>query len=286
MDSSPPDNTLFPALKPVVSCAILFYLAVLILGPLSNPVGSENLTRPIAKKVSPIHRALFLGHGYRFFAPDPGPSHLVEFEITKADGSIVNGRFPNRDDAANSFPRLHYHRWFMLSETIWSEHSLTPNEADFQAQQKRLENLATEKQIAGHHEIATRIRRDIAGQKEDYEKARKRIDDLVKAVAMNLLEMHDGEKIKLFVREREIPFPFEVQEGTKLGDERFLKPEHPPLIGEFSADELGLTQKNPTPSPHEFGRRLIPVDNLLVRIHVERGSRGWIGGALAVGDSQ
>ena len=45
--------------------------------------------------------------------------------------------------------------------------------------------------------------------------------------------MHDGKKIKLYVREREIPFPFEVQEGVKLDAERFLKPDRPPLIGEF-----------------------------------------------------
>lgn len=227
------ENPISVNVKRVVSFAILAYLFVLILGPLSNPVGSEHLTRPIAEKVSPIHRALFLGHGYRFFAPDPGPSHLVEYEITKDDGSVINGRFPNRDDASISFPRLQYHRWFMLSETIWSEHSMTPIESDFLAEQKRLERLATEKQIAGNQEIASRIRRDITTQKTTYQAARKRIDELVEAVAMNLLDMHDGKKIRLFVREREIPFPFEVQEGAKLDDERFLKPEQPLLIGEY-----------------------------------------------------
>ena len=236
--STPQKHTLSPALKRVTSCALLFYLAVLILGPLSNPVGSEHLTRPIAKNVGPIHRALFLGHGYRFFAPDPGPSHLVEFEITQKDGSVVTGRFPDRDDADHSFPRLQYHRWFMLSETIWSEHWLTLPESDFLAEQKRLEQLATEKQIAGHHDIASRIRRDISSQKKNYETTRKRIDDLVKAVAMNLMEMHDGKKIKLSVREREIPYPFEVQEGAQLDDERFLKPEKLFVIGEFDLEPV------------------------------------------------
>ena len=115
---------------------------------------------------------------------------------------------------------------------------MTPIEADFRAQQKRLERIATEKQIAGHHEIASRIRRDLAGQKKDYEKARRRIDDLVESVARNLLEMHEGKKIKLSVRERAIPFPYEVQEGAKLDDKRFLKPERPPVIGEFTAEQL------------------------------------------------
>ena len=244
----PPKNSLSPALKIGTSCALVFYLAVLVIGPLSNPVGSEHLTRPIARKVSPIHRALYLGHGYRFFAPDPGPSHLVEFEITKVDGTVVTGRFPDRDDADSAFPRLQYHRWFMLSETIWTEHSMTPIETDFRAQQKRLVNLATEKQIAGHHKIASRIRRDIAEQKKNYHTARKRIDDLVNAVARNLLEMHDGRKIRLSVRERTIPYPFEVQEGSKLDDDRFLKPDRPPLIGELDLDPSQDSQSIETES--------------------------------------
>ena len=238
MDSPEPENTLSPALKLVISCALLLYLFVLVLGPLSNPVGSEHLTQPIAQKVSPVHRALFLGHGYRFFAPNPGPSHLVEYEITQKDGTVVTGRFPDRGDSENSFPRLQYHRWFMLSETIWSEHFLTLNETEFQAKQKLLEKIATNKQIAGHHEMASRIRRDIADRKIHYQIVRKRIDKLVEAVAMNLLEMHDGKKIKLYVREREIPYPFEVQEGAKLDAERFLKPNRLFLIGEFDPESV------------------------------------------------
>jgi hypothetical protein len=237
MDLPPPENTISPTLKRVLSCAILFYLCVLILGPLSNPVGSEHLTRPIAEKVSPIHRALFLGHGYRFFAPDPGPSHLVEYKITKQDGSILEGLFPDRNDDSNAFPRLQYHRWFMLSETIWTEHSLTPNESDFRVRLMQLERLATEKQIAGHHKIASRMRADIEQQKKSYANTRQRIDDLVESVAKNLLEMHGGTRVELFVREREIPYPFEVQEGAKLDEERFLKPDQPVSIGIFSADE-------------------------------------------------
>ncbi len=238
MDAPENERTLTPAIKCAVSCALVFYLLVLFLGPLSNPVGSDHLTRPLARTVSPIHRMLYLGHGYRFFAPDPGPSHLVEYEIVGEDGKLIKGIFPSRDDENHAFPRLLYHRWFMLSESIWSEHSMTPLESDFQAQQDRLENLANEKKIAGHHRIASRIRADRQEQKRNYLAARKRIDELVRAVAKNLLEMHGGSKISLTVREREIPFPFEVEEGTKLNNPRFLTPNPPPVIGEFTAEEL------------------------------------------------
>lgn len=241
MDSPEPQSTVSPTVKRVASCAILFYLFVLILGPLSNPVGSEHLTRPLAEKVKPIHHALFLGHGYRFFAPDPGPSHLVEYEITKKDGTEIKGRFPDRDDSSHAFPRLQYHRWFMLSETIWSEHSMTPPEADFLQEMKRLESLALEKKVAGHHNTASRISAEVEERKRSYKSTRKRIDDMVRAVARNLIEIHDGEKIRLVVREREIPYPVDVEEGVKLDDPKFLKPNPPPEIGFFTADELNTS---------------------------------------------
>ena len=236
-------NSISAVSKAAISLALIFYLFLLFIGPLSNPVASEQLIRPIEKTVRPFERALFLGHGYRFFAPDPGPSHLVEYEITKNDGSLLKGRFPDRDDAQTAFPRLQYHRWFMLSETIWSEHSMTPADADFQAQQKQLDNLATENTIAGRRDIASRIRADKQEQARTYQLTRKRIDDLVRGVAKNLLLMHDGTNIRLYVREREIPFPIEVEQGAKLDNPRYLKPKLAPLIGEFSAEELNLSEE-------------------------------------------
>lgn len=242
MDEPQQKNQLSPIKKYAISLALIFYLAIMLIGPLSNPVASEQLIRPLEKTVRPLQRALFLGHGYRFFAPDPGPSHLVEFEITNEDGSLTSGQFPDRNDTATTFPRLQYHRWFMLSETIWAEHSMTMAEADFQAQQRQLESLATENMIAGEREIASRIRAQIKEQKQSYQLARKRIDDLVRSVAKNLLQIHGGNEIRLSVRERAIPFPVEVERGAKLDDPRYLKPERPPLIGEFTAQELDLSE--------------------------------------------
>jgi hypothetical protein len=85
----------------------------------------------------------------------------------------------------------------------------------------------------------------MAEQRRSYEISRKRIDELVRAVARNLLELHGGERIQLLVREREIPFPFEVEEGVKLDDERYLKPDLPPVIGQFTATELKVAGGKP-----------------------------------------
>ncbi len=59
--------------------------------------------------------ALYLNHGYHFFAPEPGPSTLLKYEGARADGSRVAGVIP---DAENHFPRLLYHRHFMLTERL------------------------------------------------------------------------------------------------------------------------------------------------------------------------
>ena len=61
----------------------------------------------------PYLDAAFLNHGYHFFAPEPGPSHLIRYELTFADDRTEQGTFP---DPARYSPRLNYHRHFMLSE--------------------------------------------------------------------------------------------------------------------------------------------------------------------------
>ena len=100
-----------PRVRAVLSVLLAAYLMVVLLGPLANPIGSSNLTIPMSRLVAPVHQALFLGHGYRFFGPDPGPSHILEYRIESADGEEINDKFPDRDQ---HWPRLLYHRWFML----------------------------------------------------------------------------------------------------------------------------------------------------------------------------
>lgn len=57
--------------------------------------------------------ALYLNHGYSFFAPDPGPSLVMEYEVQRKDGSTIRrGRLP---DVERHWPRLLYHRYFMLT---------------------------------------------------------------------------------------------------------------------------------------------------------------------------
>jgi len=55
----------------------------------------------------------YLNHGYEFFAPDPSGTHVIDYQVTQPDGTVVEGRFP---DLEQQWPRLLYHRHMMLAE--------------------------------------------------------------------------------------------------------------------------------------------------------------------------
>lgn len=222
------------AVRGVASLLLMGYLLVLVLGPLSNPVGSEFLTRPMARFVSPVHRALFLGHGYRFFGPDPGPGHLVVYRVTDQSGNPIEGQFPDRDTI---WPRLMYHRWFMLSETVFQEHAMAPDENSLRDTDAELDQQIQALRFHGRAGLSQRLERERTKLKRQYENTRRRIDELVEAIAGHLLNANDGRQIELFVQERNVPFPIQVLTGDKLSDEKFLSPLT--KIGEFRRNENG-----------------------------------------------
>ena len=210
--------------RTIATVAILFYLLVVVIAPLSNPVASASFTAPIARLLSPLHRVLFLGHGYRFFGPDPGPSHIVFYTVTRADGEQIEGHFP---DAHNNWPRLLYHRWFMLSETIFEEHRFTPDKVGFEQAQAALTVEIAAMRAAGKFDVVNRLENLRLDQERRYKNARTRIDDLVNSLATYLADEYEGVDVKLFVRERLIAGPLDVAGGIKLDDERYLTPPIP-----------------------------------------------------------
>jgi hypothetical protein len=58
-----------------------------------------------------------------FFAPDPGASTLVRYELLLPSGKKKSGFIP---DKASMQPRLLYHRHFMLTEFLGSAEELDP----------------------------------------------------------------------------------------------------------------------------------------------------------------
>jgi len=203
----------------LVSLAILAFLFVLLIGPLSNPVASPYLSGPIAAKVSPLHRALFLGHGYRFFGPDPGPGHLLVYHGQRADGSQFQGVFP---DSNNHWPRLLYHRWFMLSETVFNEHLLLLPELEFEQRVEEYRRQIEEYQNAGKHKFAKELIAERDLEAHQYRESRVRVELLGEAIASVLSQRNDAQSIQLFMQVRQIPLAEEVASGVSLDDTGLL----------------------------------------------------------------
>ncbi len=115
-----------PAVRATVSLLVILHVSAVFLGPFAMPPQTSELAATFAGVFRPYVDAASLANGYRFFAPEPGPSHLVRYELSLDDGTSREGFFPNRDEHK---PRLLYHRYFMMSEFLNTlANPNTPNE--------------------------------------------------------------------------------------------------------------------------------------------------------------
>jgi hypothetical protein len=92
---------------------LAFHLFAIVICPASAEPASP-LAQWGFEIVSPYLHTLYLDHGFRFFAPEPGGSTLVSYTLEFADGSTRSGQIPDR----SMTPRLFYHRHFMVTEFL------------------------------------------------------------------------------------------------------------------------------------------------------------------------
>ncbi|MGD9724060.1 MAG: hypothetical protein AB7O59_22595 [Pirellulales bacterium] len=111
-DVTPPPR---PVVRALVSGLVIVHVVGVFLGPFAMPPQTSQLAATVANFYRPYVDTLYLANGYRFFAPEPGPSHLVRYQLTFDDGTSREGVFPNK---AEHKPRLLYHRHFMMSEFL------------------------------------------------------------------------------------------------------------------------------------------------------------------------
>jgi len=159
------------AARAVLSLALCFYFSAVVLAPLAGPPPASELANWLIQPFRPFIGGLYLGHGYRFFAPDPGPGHSIRWSMQLSDGSPLKGSIP---DPTSDWPRLLYHRRFMVSEKI----------AAFVPMSDAPEAIRS--------------------------KARLDWQPLVKGVAGHLLKEHGGTQITLTLVEHFLPAPEEV----------------------------------------------------------------------------
>lgn len=123
----PAGYTLAPQWRILITAALLAHLTALIAAPMAVDPASR-LEQNIAQKVRPYLCMAYLDHGYRFFAPSPSAGHLVRYQLEMPDGTTSTGIFP---DLKTEWPRLYYHRFFMLSEKLnrlWDSEEPSPSD--------------------------------------------------------------------------------------------------------------------------------------------------------------
>lgn len=108
-----------PTTRAIASIAIAFHVFCVVLPPFDfasafGPGRRSPVTSGLRRAFASYIGVMNLDHGYFFFAPDPGPSHILEYQLLDREGNQVGeGRLPDR---SSHWPRLLYHRHFMLAE--------------------------------------------------------------------------------------------------------------------------------------------------------------------------
>ena len=110
-----PQPRLSRGARSAISLLLLVHLAVVVATPAGLVMPGSRFARWLLQGFAPYVQAGNVSHGYAFFAPDPGPGHLIEYELRFADGRQERGKIP--DEQAH-WPRLRYHRHFMLTEQL------------------------------------------------------------------------------------------------------------------------------------------------------------------------
>jgi hypothetical protein len=198
-----------PGIKLVISGLIVFHLTAVFWAPFAfacNSGGSSSpLADPVGRSLQPYMAAMYLDHGYFFFAPNPGPSHLVRYKVEFEDGRPpVEGMFPDRQEQQ---PRLMYHRHFMLAEALYNRY--VPPQPPPEPTPPPLTATSTEKARI-QAERAEYVRTLAVWQHQ-----RRQYESLRLAFEQRLLAMHGGSKVTITRIEHQIPAPQEVLTGGR-----------------------------------------------------------------------
>lgn len=192
-ESKTEDGTWKSRWRWAISLFVVLHVAAIFTAPFTFATSSSpGIASPFAITVMnalrPYIDLLYLNHGYFFFAPNPGPSHLVRYRAEYADGRpAVEQTFPDR---RRHWPRLLYHRHFMLSEALNSAY--TPPEPP--------------SEIAGDQESV-----DI------WRARRARYEGLWNSYRAHLRSEYEADRVELTRVEHRLPSIYEVMnEGRRL----------------------------------------------------------------------
>ena len=214
----------------LVSVLLILHLIAIISAPLAGPPPASDLSRHLESLFLPYLQAGFLGHGYRFFAPNPGPSHLVRYEVTFPDGRSESHQFP---DPNVHWPRLYYHRHFMVAEQV-NQLVDMPTAEEFEADIRDRKQFIEELKSSGNRQLARRLQDLMFVDQTAYERQQRMRDGLLHGLATYFLRQHQAQSIQIFSVRHPIPAPDEVATGFQLDDpDSYLEI----LVYEYTADD-------------------------------------------------
>jgi hypothetical protein len=197
--------------KTLISLLLAVHLTAVFIGPFAFACNAGGSTSPLADAIyqglRPYLAFLYLDHGYFFFAPNPGPNHLVDYRVEFADGRPpVEGRFPN---LATERPRLLYHRYFMLSEALTG--SYVPPQAPAKPSPPPLTASVQER---------TRYQLEVAQHREataNWQRRRTQYEAMRASMEQHLLKQYGAQRVSLTRIEHRPPLPDEFASlGQKL----------------------------------------------------------------------
>lgn len=205
-------ETWSPRRKQIISVLLLLHCIAIFAAPMAGPPPASELSRYVASWFEPYLHGAYFNHGYRFFAPNPGPSHLVRYEVTLADGSTESHRFPSTDE---QWPRLFYHRHFMVAERVNQLVSM-PTAEEWALEMRDQRALADELMRAGHANLAREIEVEMSRRQTGYGEQLELRDKLLEGIGQYFLKFHDARSIKVFSVRHPLPSQLDVRAGAKL----------------------------------------------------------------------
>jgi hypothetical protein len=183
-----------------ISVLLLVHLCALLTAPLQVAAAGSPAIRPLSL-LQPYVNLLYLNHSYFFFAPNPGANHLVRYELEFDDGrKPIVGEFPDRK---TEWPRLLYHRHFMLSESLHTAFAWPtfPPEPQPPADDSR----RARREFQREHDAWETDHRA-------WEQRRALYESLHKSIAEHLKQEYGASDVTLIRREHRFLNPWEVSE--------------------------------------------------------------------------
>ncbi|MGD9644100.1 MAG: hypothetical protein AB7U73_00200 [Pirellulales bacterium] len=206
-----PTTRISPPLKIVLSVLLALHVTALVVCPWS--IEGSPLAQGMWRVFRPYVEATFLNHGYHFFAPEPGPSHLVRYEVELPNGDTFAGEIPNLKEEQ---PRLLYHRHFMLTEFLNMLYGNVNGDAPMAsppaggdtattAAAQRRDALAGIEAVPGREALppSESAQQFLAAQQALF-------DAYCRSYATHLLRKHNAQRVTLRLVRHNLPFPQEI----------------------------------------------------------------------------